>query len=89
LLIWGFDSLECLLNRFFRVISGSHNSIENYFPVLVVAVGGIFFFNQPQFYATHLSGSSDFSSYYSARYFVLFALMGIEAATIPADNIKI
>lgn len=57
-------------------------------PLLIVAVGGFFFFDSSHFQPLNLSGESDFSALTTASVLCFFAFMGIEAATIPAENIK-
>ncbi|WP_296699950.1 amino acid permease [Algoriphagus sp.] len=57
-------------------------------PVLVVAIGGIFFFNPEHFSPFNLSGTSSAQAVLGASVLCFYAFLGIEAATIPADNIK-
>ncbi|MCS5489289.1 APC family permease [Algoriphagus limi] len=57
-------------------------------PLLIVAIGGFFFFDSSHFQPLNLSGGSDFQAITTASVLCFFAFMGIEAATIPADNIK-
>ncbi|MBC6367963.1 APC family permease [Algoriphagus sp. AK58] len=57
-------------------------------PVLVVAIGGIFFFNPDHFFPFNLSGESSLQAISGATVLCFFAFLGIETATIPADNIK-
>jgi APA family basic amino acid/polyamine antiporter len=57
-------------------------------PVLVVAIGGIFFFNIDHFRPFNLSGSSSTQAILGASVLCFYAFLGIEAATIPADNIQ-
>lgn len=85
--IWGLT----VLNAYSIRSSGNLQVVTTalkIIPVLVVAVGGIFFFNPAHFTPLNLSGSSDFQAITSASVLCFFAFMGIEAATIPADNIK-
>lgn len=85
--IWGLT----LLNSF--SIRGSGNlqvvtTALKIIPVLVVAVGGVFFFNPDHFVPFNISGGSSLQAISSASVLCFFAFLGIEAATIPADNIK-
>ena len=57
-------------------------------PLLIVAIGGFFFFDSSHFQPLNLSGESDFNALTTASVLCFFAFMGIEAATIPAENIK-
>lgn len=57
-------------------------------PVLIVAVGGIFFFNIDHFKPFNLSGGSSTQAIMGASVLCFYAFLGIETATIPADNIK-
>lgn len=57
-------------------------------PVIVVAIGGFFFFNVNHFTPFNLSGESTFTAVSGASLLCFYAFLGIEAATIPADNIK-
>ncbi|GAB2484955.1 amino acid permease [Algoriphagus taiwanensis] len=57
-------------------------------PLLIVAIGGFFFFDSTHFQPLNLSGESDFQAITTASVLCFFAFMGIEAATIPAENIK-
>lgn len=57
-------------------------------PVLIVAIGGVFFFNVDHFKPFNLSDSSNTQAIMGASVLCFYAFLGIEAATIPADNIK-
>lgn len=57
-------------------------------PVFVVAVGGFFLFKVDHFTPMNLSGNSAFTAISGASLLCFYAFLGIEAATIPADNIK-
>lgn len=85
--IWGLTWLNSYSIR------GSGNlqvvtTVLKIIPVLVVAVGGIFFFNPDHFTPFNISESSSLQAISSASVLCFFAFLGIEAATIPADNIK-
>jgi len=57
-------------------------------PLLVVTIAGFFFFNSSHFVPFNSSGSSDLVAIGASVTLTLFAFLGIEAATIPAGNIK-
>lgn len=57
-------------------------------PLLVVTIAGFFFFNTSHFVPFNSSGSSDLAAIGASVTLTLFAFLGIEAATIPAGNIK-
>lgn len=57
-------------------------------PILVVAFAGIFFFNPEYFSPFNLSQESDLRAITTASAMCLFAFMGLEAASVPAGNIK-
>ena len=85
--IWGLT----VLNAFSIRSSGNLQVVTTaliIIPVLVVAVGGIFFFDPEHFTPLNLARSSDFQAITSASVLCFFAFMGIEAAIIPADNNK-
>lgn len=57
-------------------------------PILVVAIAGIFFFNPAYFSPFNLSQASSIQAITTASAMCLFAFMGLEAASVPAANIK-
>jgi len=57
-------------------------------PILVVAIGGIFFFKAAHFAPFNLSDQSDIKAITMASAMCLFAFMGLEIASVPAGNIK-
>jgi APA family basic amino acid/polyamine antiporter len=57
-------------------------------PLVVVTIAGFFFFNGSHFIPFNSSGSSDIAAIGTSITLTLFAFLGIEAATIPAGNIK-
>ena len=57
-------------------------------PLFVVTVAGFFFFNSSHFIPFNSSGTSDLAAIGASVTLTLFAFLGIEAATIPAGNIK-
>jgi len=56
-------------------------------PLILVAIVGLFFIEIAHFQPFNLSGESDFSAITATATLTLFAFLGIESATIPADNI--
>lgn len=57
-------------------------------PLILIAIVGLFFINMEHFQPFNLSGESDFSAITATTTLTLFAFLGIESATIPADNIE-
>ena len=57
-------------------------------PLVLVAIVGCFFIEMDHFQPFNLSGDSDFSAITATATLTLFAFLGIESATIPADNIE-
>jgi len=56
-------------------------------PLILIAIVGLFFIELAHFQPFNLSGESDFSAITATATLTLFAFLGIESATIPADNI--
>jgi len=56
-------------------------------PLFLVGIVGIFFIKLSHFQPFNLSGESNFSAVTATITLTLFAFLGIESATIPADNI--
>ena len=85
--VWSLTTLSWYSIR----SSGNHQVITNALKILsllIVAIGGFFFFDSSNFQPLNLSGESDFSALTTASVLCFFAFMGIEAATIPGENIK-
>tara|TARA_R110001592_G_scaffold60116_2_gene182728 strand:+ start:1203 stop:2507 length:1305 start_codon:yes stop_codon:yes gene_type:complete len=57
-------------------------------PLLLITVGGFFFIEWNNFKPLNISGSSSIEAITISTALCLFAFLGIEAATIPAGNIK-
>ena len=57
-------------------------------PLILVAIAGAFFIETAHFQPFNLSGKSNFLAITETATLTLFAFLGIESATIPADNIK-
>jgi APA family basic amino acid/polyamine antiporter len=55
---------------------------------VVVTIAGFFFFNSRNFIPFNSSGSSDLAAIGTSITLTLFAFLGMEAATIPAGNIR-
>ena len=53
----------------------------------MIAIGGFFFINPEHFKAFNLSGESTFSAVTATAALTLWAFLGLESATIPAENI--
>ncbi len=57
-------------------------------PLVVITIAGFFFFNRSNFIPFNSSGSSDLAAIGTSITLTLFAFLGMEAATIPAANIR-
>ncbi|MAP53806.1 amino acid permease [Altibacter sp.] len=57
-------------------------------PLLFVILVGLFFFDIDNFPAFNLTGEGDFSTLALVATLTLYAFLGIESATIPAENVK-
>lgn len=57
-------------------------------PLLLVAIGGLFFFRLKNFIPFNASGVSDFSAITSTATYTFFAFLGIECATIPSGSVS-
>lgn len=57
-------------------------------PLLLVAFGGLFFIKVENFPAFNNSGTSLFAALSSTVTFTMFAYVGIESATIPAEKVQ-
>ena len=57
-------------------------------PLTVVAVAGIFFIKAANFHPFNSSGTSVFEAITGAAAIAMFALVGIESATIPAESVE-
>ena len=57
-------------------------------PIIVVSIGGFFVFKSSHFSPFNLSEASNLKAITVTSVFCLFAFMGLEAATVPAGNIK-
>lgn len=57
-------------------------------PLVLIAIVGCFFIEIEHFKPFNISGESDFAAITATATLTLFAFLGIESATIPADNIE-
>jgi APA family basic amino acid/polyamine antiporter len=56
-------------------------------PILVIIAGGFFFFNGDNFIPFNVSGKSNLAAIATTGTMTLFAFLGLESATVPADNV--
>jgi APA family basic amino acid/polyamine antiporter len=56
-------------------------------PLVLVAVGGLFFFNAKNFIPFNSSGVTDFSAILTTGTYTFFAFLGIECATVPSGSV--
>lgn len=87
LLIWG---LSWVNNRGVHTASWVQlgTTILKIIPLLLIALLGLFYANWEHFQPLNLSSESDASAIIATATLTLFAYLGIECATIPADDIK-
>ena len=64
------------------------STILKIIPILTITIAGFFFFQVDHFTPLNLSDGSSLKAITITTAFCLFAFMGLEAATIPAGNIK-
>lgn len=57
-------------------------------PLAFVIIVGVFFFDFDNFPAFNLTGNGDFATFPVVAALTLYAFLGIECATIPAENVK-
>ncbi|MEI9921510.1 MAG: amino acid permease [Bacteroidota bacterium] len=57
-------------------------------PLILISVGGVFYLNTDHFVPFNASGESNISAITVTTTLTLFAFLGLESATIPAENIK-
>ena len=57
-------------------------------PLIAMAIFGFFYFNIDHFHPLNLSGTSNFSAITATAALTLWAFLGLESATIPANKIK-
>ncbi len=57
-------------------------------PLIVITIGGLFYFNSDHFIPFNLSSQSNLSAITSTTTLTLFAFLGLECATIPSGNVK-
>jgi APA family basic amino acid/polyamine antiporter len=57
-------------------------------PLVIIAVGGLFYLDPQNFVPFNLSGTSGFSAVTATATLTLFAFLGLECATIPAADVE-
>ena len=57
-------------------------------PLVLITLVGLFFLNLDNFPAFNISESSDMEAFSAVAALTLFAFLGIEVATIPAENVE-
>lgn len=57
-------------------------------PLVFIIILGFFFFSVDNFPEFNISGQSDLQAFSAVATLTLFAFLGIECATIPAENVK-
>jgi len=56
-------------------------------PLFIVAIGGLFFIHLENFHPFNNTGTSTFAAIAASAGFTLYAYVGVEAATIPAESV--
>ena len=90
--ITGFGAIWLLtwINTLGIVTSGKLQFITTVLkilPLLLVAVGGLFFIRLKNFVPFNISGSSDFAAITTTATLTFFAFLGFECATIPSGSV--
>ncbi|NGX51078.1 MAG: Arginine/agmatine antiporter [Chlamydiae bacterium] len=62
-------------------------TILKFFPLLIIAIVGIFFIDMHNLTYFNVSGESNFSALSSGAMLTLWAFLGMESASIPADEV--
>ena len=57
-------------------------------PLLVITIGGLFYLNMDHFVPFNVSSESNLSAITSTTTLTLFAVLGLECATIPSGSVK-
>jgi APA family basic amino acid/polyamine antiporter len=57
-------------------------------PLILIGIGGLFFFNIKNFSAFNISGGSFFSAITATATLTFFAFLGLECATIPSTSVE-
>jgi len=63
-------------------------SILKISPLIVVPIAGVFFIDVHNYFPTHQANISPFEGINSAFALTLWAFIGLESATVPADSVK-
>ncbi len=63
-------------------------TVLKFIPLLVIAFIGIFFIDLNNLKAFNISGASNFSALSNGAMLTLWAFLGMESASIPADDVK-
>jgi APA family basic amino acid/polyamine antiporter len=63
-------------------------TILKIFPLVLISIGGLFYLNTDHFFPFNASNESDLSAITASTTLTLFAFLGLECATIPAENIS-
>jgi APA family basic amino acid/polyamine antiporter len=56
-------------------------------PLVLVAIGGLFFFNLKNFLPFNSTGGSNYSAILTSGTYTFFAFLGIECATVPSGSV--
>lgn len=85
--VWLFTIINLIGVRFaglFQLIL----SVVKFIPIALLAICGIFYVDTANFSHFNMTDSSNFSAFTGAALLTLWAFLGLESASIPADNVK-
>lgn len=57
-------------------------------PLILITIVGLFYLNSTSFEHFNISGKSNFSAFTSAATLTLWSFIGVESATVPAENAR-
>ena len=63
-------------------------TILKFVPLVIIAIIGIFFVDWSNLAYFNVSGKSNFSAFSGGAMMTLWAFLGVESATVPADDVK-
>lgn len=84
--IWGLTWINALGVRQGGIIQ-LVTTVLKILPLFAIAIFGLFYFNPENFTPFNPSGSSSISAITATVSLILWAFLGLESATIPADNV--
>lgn len=86
-IVWFFTLINIIGVHFAGVIQ-LILTILKFFPLIILSVIGIFFIDSKNLTFFNISDVSNFSAFSSGAVLTLWAFLGMESASIPADEVK-